>query len=251
MIIYKTTNLINNKIYIGKQVTIRKTDTYLGSGKLLRLSLKKYGRDNFKKEILQECNSLEELNERERYWIKELNSIIPNGYNICLGGEGGDTISNNPNKKDIIEKQKNTIKLNGKNKGINNHMFGKHQSDEAKRKTSEKVKELYKLGKIERYRMTDEGKKKISIYMTENCPTKTPEGRIKNHLNNLGVKNPNANVYEFLSPDGIKFEVIGNIKNFCKEHNLHYRKIIKVHRGIIDNCNGWKCNKICKNNYWK
>lgn len=199
MIIYKTTNLINNKIYIGKQVNVRENDKYLGSGKLLKISLKKYGRNNFKKEILQECFSKDELNERECFWIKELNSIVPNGYNICLGGEGGDTISNNPNKKEIFEKQKKTKLVNGTNIGIKNPMFGKHLSDETKRKNSDKLKELYKVGKIKRQRMTDDGKKRLSEHMKENCPTKTLEGKIKNQFNNTGFKNPNANVriYKF------------------------------------------------------
>jgi hypothetical protein len=63
MIIYKTTNLLNNKIYIGQDKF--NNPKYLGSGKLLNISIKKHGIQNFKKEILEECNSKKELNERE------------------------------------------------------------------------------------------------------------------------------------------------------------------------------------------
>jgi group I intron endonuclease len=88
MVIYKTTNLINNKIYVGQDS--HNNPAYLGSGKILNNAIKKYGKDNFKKEILEECSSKKELNEREIYWINKLNSTDTNvGYNIATGGHGG------------------------------------------------------------------------------------------------------------------------------------------------------------------
>lgn len=88
MIIYKTTNLINGKFYVGKDEI--NNPNYLGSGKILKLAITKNGRDNFKKEILEVCNCRELLNEREKYWIKSL-SATTNGYNIAEGGTGGKT----------------------------------------------------------------------------------------------------------------------------------------------------------------
>jgi group I intron endonuclease len=85
MIIYKTTNLINGKFYIGQDS--KNDPTYLGSGKLLNRAIKKYGRKNFIKEILIECNNKDELNQQEIFWISELKPI----YNIAKGGNGGDT----------------------------------------------------------------------------------------------------------------------------------------------------------------
>lgn len=98
MIIYKTTNIVNQKFYVGKDT--HNNPNYYGSGKRLKLAIQKYGLGNFKKEILETCESLERLNEREKFWIKELNAINE-GYNISLGGDGGDTISNNPKKYEI------------------------------------------------------------------------------------------------------------------------------------------------------
>lgn len=91
MYIYKTTNLITNKIYIGKRVYRKKDDEwYIGSGILLKKSIKKYGRENFKKEILEWCTSLEEQNKLEIYWISYFNSTDLNiGYNLSSGGDGG------------------------------------------------------------------------------------------------------------------------------------------------------------------
>ena len=100
MVIYKITNQVNSKIYIGQDKY--NNPNYLGSGKILHLAFKKYGTENFVKEIIEECESKELLDEREKYWINFYKSTERNiGYNIALGGEGGDTISNHPNKQDI------------------------------------------------------------------------------------------------------------------------------------------------------
>lgn len=106
--IYKTTNLINKKIYIGKSKG--NEPSYLGSGKILGNSIKKYGAENFSKEILEECSD-DEVDEREKFWIKEFRSQIRDvGYNIAGGGAGGDTLSHHPNKGIIRAQQAESMK---------------------------------------------------------------------------------------------------------------------------------------------
>jgi group I intron endonuclease len=113
MIIYRTTNLINQKFYIGKDT--HNNPNYYGSGKKMKLAIKKYGKENFKKEILEICETKEQLNEREKYWIEKLNAINE-GYNISLGGDGGDTISNNPKKREIAKIHSEKMKMEKFNK---------------------------------------------------------------------------------------------------------------------------------------
>ena len=97
-IIYKTTNLANGKIYVCQDK--HNNPKYKGSGKLLWKAIRKYGFDNFVKEILEHCKSLEHLNEQEKFWIRELDACNKDiAYNISKGGQFGDVFTNNPNKE--------------------------------------------------------------------------------------------------------------------------------------------------------
>lgn len=167
MVIYKTTNIINGKFYIGKDVN--DSDYYLGSGILLKRAIKKYGKENFRKEILEHCESLDNLDERERFWIKELNSVEL-GYNLTFGGTGGDTFTNNVNKKEIREKLKKRTyskeikEIRLKNltpfqSGENHPNFGKKQTEETKNKRKKKF--LENGYPMENKNHTEESKQKI------------------------------------------------------------------------------------------
>jgi hypothetical protein len=83
--IYKITNKINNKYYIGKHQTINLDDGYMGSGVMLNRAIKKYGIDNFTKEILHIFDNEAEMNATE----KQLVVISEETYNLCEGGMGG------------------------------------------------------------------------------------------------------------------------------------------------------------------
>lgn len=111
-LIYSITNKVNGKKYIGKHETFKINDSYFGSGKLLDLAIKKYGKSAFLKEVIEQCLDTDHLNEREIHWIKELNSTSPNGYNINTGGKGGDTFTNDPNKEYRLEQIRKAQKAN-------------------------------------------------------------------------------------------------------------------------------------------
>ena len=88
--IYKTTNLINNKIYIGKRLG-NFNEKYLGSGIALMNAIKKYNKINFKVELLKEANSLTNLNNLEKAYIQKYRNKYGKDflYNIADGGDGG------------------------------------------------------------------------------------------------------------------------------------------------------------------
>lgn len=84
--VYITTNLINRKQYIGSHSTDNLDDGYLGSRRYFLNSVKKYGKENFKIEILEFHNSPEKAFLNEKIWIKEKNTLKPNGYNTSKNG---------------------------------------------------------------------------------------------------------------------------------------------------------------------
>lgn len=87
MIVYLTINLINNKKYIG--IDSKNNPAYLGSGKILKQAIEKYGAENFEKIILEECDNRKDLLERERYWIELFNAVESKDfYNLLKGGLG-------------------------------------------------------------------------------------------------------------------------------------------------------------------
>jgi group I intron endonuclease len=93
--IYKITNLINGKLYIGLS---RNTAEHRFKGHLysikgnsktyLSKAIRKYGVENFKVETICKCNKIESLKVLEKYYIKKFKSKYPNGYNLTDGGDG-------------------------------------------------------------------------------------------------------------------------------------------------------------------
>jgi hypothetical protein len=86
--VYKTTNLINNTIYIGVHETTNINDGYIGSGKLLKQAIKKYGKTNFKRDILEFCNSKHDAYEYEAKLVDSIFIKRDDVYNLTEGGRG-------------------------------------------------------------------------------------------------------------------------------------------------------------------
>ena len=166
-LVYKTTNLVNGKIYIGKHETDNLDDGYLGSGNLLRRAIEKYGRENFKREILFECSTIEEMNAKEAELVNEEFLKRDDVYNIKLGGQGGwdyvveNRLNTNPKsnsigaqayvnrlrsdknfRKEVISRWLAIVKkarMEHPEKFRTNGFQGKHHTEETKRKIRESI----------------------------------------------------------------------------------------------------------------
>ena len=97
--VYKITNLVNSKIYVGLHVTSNLDDDYLGSGKQIQAAVKKYGRKNFKKEYIRVCRTPEEMYKLEAEIVNEEFVKNPNTYNMKTGGTGSwSHVNSNPER---------------------------------------------------------------------------------------------------------------------------------------------------------
>ena len=164
--IYKTTNLIDNKIYIGKKKG-EFTEKYKGSGKYLRNAVNKYGVENFKVEIIEYCETLEEQNEKEKYWIDYYRSQNAEIYNIANGGDGGDIFSCLPQEQ--LQEIKDYISYCSKNGICGNK--GKHFSQEHKQKLSDAHKGIKRTQEqIEKHRQAILGKPAWNKGLTKDDP---------------------------------------------------------------------------------
>lgn len=138
-LIYKTTNLINGKFYYGAHSTLNIHDAYLGSGTLIKNAIKKYGRNNFVKEIVGLFDSREDMFEFEELLI----TVVKDNkhcYNISNGGMGG-----NKGTKHTLEWIE-TARI--RNMGEGNAFYGKSHSNTTKNQISKSKKGInnYKHG---------------------------------------------------------------------------------------------------------
>ena len=126
--IYLTTNTVNGMKYIGKHYG-ELDDAYLGSGKLLKADIAKYGKEHFQKSILYISNDDLENSEKEKQFIALYNAVSnPLFYNIHEGGSGGNTTAGySPEEKEALHR-----KLSEVNRGEKNGMYGKYHTEETK-----------------------------------------------------------------------------------------------------------------------
>lgn len=126
--IYMTINLINNRKYIGqKKSDVFLANKYLGSGIILRQAVRAYGKENFQVILIEECDTKEELDEKEKYYIELYDAAHSDEfYNIALGGQSQAHVHSEEEKKRISEAQ-----------------IGKKLSNETKQRISLSLKEYY------------------------------------------------------------------------------------------------------------
>ena len=183
--IYETTNLVNGMKYRGIHKTKKINDNYLGSGSSFVNAIKKYGKENFKREILEFCNSYDELLEREKFFVDEEWVKNRPNYNTKTGGQSAGLLSEESKKKisnTLKEKYKNGeiiatigewVKENG------SWCKGLKMSDEFKEKCSISAKKRFENNK-ENHPLILHGNIKPPSEETKNKISKTLKEKYKN-----------------------------------------------------------------------
>lgn len=193
--VYKTTNLLNGKIYIGLHETEDINDTYLGSGILLKKSIAKYGYRNFKKEILFVFDNKTDMINKEKELVNEEFIKRRDTYNLSKGGFGLSTLS-----------------------------------DASKRNAIKKM-----TASLQKLDLTVRSKKRIKTQLSNDpeCFTKIGEKSSKTQQNNYknGYINPNQRLDDVIIKNN-NGEVVYvckriELETLCKQHGLPIRVLIK------------------------
>jgi group I intron endonuclease len=180
---------------------------------VFKKAINKYWWDNFTHEILEENLTLYESNIRESYWILKDNTLSPNGYNLQSGGKNCEF--SDETKKKLCENHYD-------NSGENHPNFGKHPSEESCKLMSEAS-----LGKPK----SDEHKLHIREAKSgENHPL----------FGKFGEDNPLSKKYIVTHKDGHEEFIIG-MKEFCRNNKLECTNMIKIAKGKVKTCKGFKC----------
>lgn len=174
---YKTTNLINNKWYIGIHKGYA-SDNYLGSGTLILKAIKKYGKKNFKREIIQEYSNYTEAWAAERILVNEDVVKDPNSYNLKIGGKGGWNHIDVKGDKNPMKNPEIALKVSI---GIKASI-----TEEERKSRSNRMSTLRKNGTI----------------TTHNKGKKTPQEHIDKRVASKKLNNkPNKNLGRIAGPD--------------------------------------------------
>jgi len=214
MVIYKITNIINGKEYIGQTTkTIEQRwkrhcwGCTLKSGRMvISTAIAKYGKENFIIEKVQEASSQEELDNLEIYYAKKYNTFSPNGYNLKAGNGNGCV------------------------------------SEETRRKIS-----IANKGRV----ASEETREKLRISHLGQKPTEEQIKNLKKMYKNkcVSLLGPTASVlvkqktYHFISPKN-EPTTITNMNKFCRENKISASKMCLVAQGKRNHHKGWKLNTI-------
>ncbi len=211
MIVYIAKNSVNNKCYVGyttKTLDERiKTHLYKSNNKtnkhyfyLFKEAIRKYGIENFTWVILAHCSSIEECCNLEKHYIKTLNTISPNGYNLTEGGNGG------------IQSEETRTKIsNSVKKYWDNNKENHHWSNITSNERSEWAKKSWEVKKSKGY--------EPPTGFTRSEESKTKMSETKNDKNKITWFNINTSEIISLSPTkmaeytGLSISTFSHIKN--------------------------------------
>ena len=214
--IYKTTHLPTGKFYIGRHITEDPYDSYLGSGRIISAMVKKFPKEEFKKEILKICLSLDDLIESERSLISEVINT-PLCLNLIVGDPGtvGVLFVSDETKKVMSESKKKTHNTPEVRKRIS--LAQQNRSEETR----------HKLGSANRG-------KKIS-----------QEIRDKLSATISGAGNPRAKKWKIYFENNDEPIVVISAKTWCQERGLKFTSLyMKMRRGDLSFYNGVRLEAI-------
>lgn len=248
--IYKITNTINSKVYIGATIQNPPEDRWYRhtnikqrnqqKSKLLYRAFDKYGIDKFKFEVIYQSLDHEHcLKEMEPYFIKLYESYwkTGKGYNLTLGGEGVWGLKHTiESKQKMSNSQKKRFENPSEIQKIRDKHIGTKHTQEHKDKIKQSVCKYYSIhsGPWRGKTLTDKHKKNLSKARLGKTPTKETVDKIRDK---------NSSVWEVTFPDNHK-EQIKNLRQFCREHNLTTEILWRTSKGTLKHHKKFSAKKL-------
>jgi len=247
-LIYKSTNKVNGKIYIGQTTRTLKCrmKEHISDQRKYHFhnALRKYGKKNFGWKILEYCDSKEEMDEMEFHYIKQYNSF-DDGYNFTYGGEG--SVGYKHSKETL---KKLSLSLKGKMTGENNPFYGKKHTEKTKKLISEALLNTdkhpnrgKKLPKEWRDKISESNIGRSLSLESRAKISKTKKGKF------IGKDNKCAKKFVITTPDNDDFYIIG-IADFSRKYEnglLDFRLLSAVAVGKRNHHKGYKCRYYNEN----
>lgn len=227
--VYKVTNSLNSKYYIGVHKTDNPADSYMGSGTAITRATAKYGKESFDKEILFETNDKNTAYDKERELIGDRWETDPLCYNMMPGGHGGFehidlSGDNNPMRDpEVVKRVAETKRANGSYRSEKNLSAWRNSA---------------KLGAMARKGTKDSEETKSKRNASVKEAHQRPEVR-EAYLKAMKEKRSH---FRLVDPEGNE-HIVDNITEWCKEHHAPLSTITtkddgeEVRRGRL---RGWK-----------
>lgn len=230
--VYRTTNTINSRYYIGVHKTNNPHDSYMGSGLAIKRAIAAHGSHNFTKEILYTCDTREESCDKERELISECIND-PLCYNISYGGDGGWDYYNNKIRPQRLNPMKSR------------NVVEKNLQSRRKNETPESIEKKSSVGLINIRKAIDynTGRKrpKQSLIMQEKSSF------IDMWKDKEQMRDRLSTCFSVVSPFGDIYKT-NRLEEFCELRNITYVSVWNTSRTNKPvkkgRAKGWKCTII-------
>lgn len=244
-IIYLTTNKINGRKYIG--VDTKNNKYYFGSGTAIKLAIKKYGTENFTKEIIESSDDKQYLFEREKYWINYYDAVNSHDfYNMSTGGKGGNMLINEKSiqkHKEGSEKGLNKVIENRKGKTYE-EIYGDKANEEKEKRKQSLLGKKHNQERKNKILNTLKGKSTNNHCLKGRIPwnkglTKESDIRVKKNSENA-KRHKYLKIYELVTPTNEKlfFNGRNQLKEYLKNININFKIKSRIN-----------CDKLIKDGY--
>jgi group I intron endonuclease len=245
--IYKTTNLINNRYYIGLHSTDNLDDEYLGSGTYLNRAIKKYGKPNFKREILEFHKSRKDVIIREKELVTLLEVQDANCMNMVRGGQSVEIITHtDETRRKISETTKGKSYV---------ERYGEEKARELIELRQQRQKEIWNHRSIHEKdiiskKMSNTGKGKPKLQKDTKCPHCGRVGKIgvmsRWHFDNCSIFTGTSHKLSAEHIHKLKDNGVHTKNSIWINNNIKNKRIYKadLDEYVINN---WKIGMIQKN----